>query len=505
MIIDARNLNNNPKQNKALPTVDQKQAEELIRLLDRKHTNPSNNEAKVMTPLDSAAKSSKKDTLDFGRTGYYNLPETKLEFARDMEYTKDTAVTNAWVNSQNAVFKLFGNSGKISDDSVIGMSKDDFAEYMKTHELDKDINWSSVNMQVWGSCDYDSFTKFTDHAGALYASLEERINNDFQGEERAAQLEKLNAVYEKAINEAVENMARKTERTFGDLGAALPEGKLEKSIRQVMKDKAEAYSSFISENKDYANIKNTEDKWLARDIGYMTYALKTAYRPDAQAAKEEPELWSENDILALGVFGSMYSGAADKNSADLQVMRANDEESLGLEASIQWLKDQKVLSSFNPDEEIKNLCEKLFKSYVDNLIKNADRAIGIIQKNAEETEGADASRFLPIDKKSVYSVLEVMKKSYGNDGDEETALVKTAAYARGEFLKKAETSDLWRYNNDYKSNAKNYWENFYNKSPQSSSSSMKSVLNKWESFDNAVSSKDMYGLFKQIGRGNRLD
>ena len=258
MIIDARNLNQNAQQNKTLFTVEQEQAKKLVCLLDKKHTNPNqaiqikhgklnpnNEEIKVMAPLDSAAKSSHTDTLDLSRTGYYNLQETKLEFACDMEYTKDTALTNAWVNSQNAMFKLFGNSGKVSDESVIGMGKDEFAEYMKTHELDKEINWNSVNMQVWGSCDYDSFTKFTDHVSALYTSLEDRIMTDFEGGEQAEQLEKLNAVYDKAINEVLENIVEKTEQSFSGLGAALPEGKLEKSKPQVLKGKVEYYIIFI--------------------------------------------------------------------------------------------------------------------------------------------------------------------------------------------------------------------------------------------------------------------
>lgn len=498
MIIDARNLNlNATRQNKALPTVNREQAKDLIRLLDKKYMASNNDETDIMTPLNGTAKSSRTDTLDLGITGCRNLKETKLEFACDMEYTKDTALTNAWVNSQNAVFKLFGNSGKVSDEAVEGMSKDEFKEYMKTHELDREINWHAVDMQVWGSCDYGTFTKFTDHLGALYASLEDRIMTDFKGGEQAEQLEKLNAVYDKAINEVIENIVGKTERTFSALGAALPEGKLEKSIRQVISGKADAYRGFIEKNKDYAGIENTEDKWMARDIGFMAGALKNAYQPSDTETSEE--LWSENDILVLGMFGSMYSGAADKEFADLQVLRANDEESLGLEASRRWLADRKVLSAFDPNEEVKSLCGKLFESYVENLIGNADNAVRIIQKNTEETEGTEPSRFSPIDRKAVYAVLDVMKQSCKDGCDEKTALVKTSAFARGEFLKKAENSRLWRYNNEYKSNAKSYWENFYDTDLQNSSSSMKRILEKWENFDAAVSSKDMYRLFRYIG------
>ena len=489
MIIDARNLSQNTQQNKTLPTVTQEEAKKLIRLLDQKKTDSGSQETEVMAPLSSAAKSSRTDSVELS-----NVREVKFEHACDMEYTKDTALTNSWVNSQNAMFKLFGNSGKVSDEVVIGMSKDEFAEYMKTHELDKEINWNSVNMQVWGSCDYDSFTKFTDHVSALYASLEDRIKTDFEGDEQAEQLEKLNAVYDKAVNEVIEKMVGKTEKSFSGLGAELPEGKLEKSIRQVISDKVDAYRGFIAKNKDYAEIENTDDKWMARDIGFMTYALKNACQPSNTETTEE--LWSENDILVLGMFGSMYSEAADEAYAGLQMLNAKDEETVGLEVSNRWLEDQKVLSTFDPNEEIKSLCGKLIENYVQKLIKSADDKIKVIQKNIEEAEGAaEPSQFLPADKKAVYDVLDVMKQSYSASGDEKTALIKTAAFARSEFLKKAEDSELWRYNR------KKYWENFYDANTQNSSSAIKTILEKWENFDAAVSSKDMYRIFKCIGFG----
>ena len=425
MIIDARNLNADAKQNSKLPTVDQEQAKKLVRLLGKTHTDPNIRGNEVMAPLSSAAKSSRTDTLDLSTTGHYNLQETKLEFACDMEYTKDTALTNAWVNSQNSVFRMFGNSGKVSDEAVVGMSRDEFAEYMKTHELDKEINWNSVDLQVWGSCDFDSFTKFTDHLSALYASLEDRIMTDFEGDEQAEQLEKLNAVYDKAVNEIINNIVVRTEQSFSELGAALPEGKLEKSIRQVISDKVDAYRDFIAKNGDYAGIKNTDDKWMARDIGFMTNALKNAYQPSNTEATEE--LWSENDILVLGMFGSMYSDAASDVLTNLQAIRANDEESLGLEVSMQWLRDQKVMSAFEPNEEIKSLCGQLFEKYVENLIKNADNAINVIQRSMDD---ADPSQFTPIDKEAVYAVLDVMKQSYSESGDEKTAIVNTTAFAR---------------------------------------------------------------------------
>ncbi|MCM1334744.1 MAG: hypothetical protein NC237_06800, partial [Eubacterium sp.] len=484
----------------ALPTGAREEAEKLIRLLDRKKTDGDGAETVVMAPLIPGEKSERAgaprtDTLDLSLTGSYNLKETKLEFAVDMEYTKDTALTNAWVNSQNSMFRFLGSSGKVSDEAVVGMSKNEFSEYMKTHELDKEINWFSVDLQVWGSCDLGTFTKFTDYVGALYASLEDRIMADFAGDEQTEQLEKLNAVYAKAVNEVVENTVERTERSFSDLGVALPEGKLEESVRRVMDDKVNAYCGFIAKNEDYAGIKNTEDQWMARDIGFMAHSLTNAYQPSNAEADEE--LWSENDILVLGMFGSMYAGATGEGLANLQMIRANDEESLGLEISKQWLTDQKVTSTFDPNADVKSLCGKLFEQYVENLIKNADNAIKIIGKN---TIGTDSSQFSPTNRSAVYAVLDIMKQGYSESGDEKTALVKTAAFVRNAFLKKAESSYLWRYNNEYGTNAKKYWEGFYD-AKGGEPSAMKSILTKWERFGSVIGSKDFYKIFKEIGFG----
>lgn len=92
-------------------------------------------------------------------------------------------------------------------------------------------------------------------------------------------------------------------------------------------------------------------------------------------------------------------GAAGKGAADLQVLRANDEESLGLEISRRWQTDQKVLSTFDPNGEVKSLCGRLFENYVENLIRNADSAVRIIQKTRRKRRVWIPRGFCPLIKR----------------------------------------------------------------------------------------------------------
>ena len=314
MNIDARNLIqfSSGKANTKY-SFDEKRANEdfqkiqgLLRQLDSQHIDGNNSEDETVTEISEpdTSRFDRYDRLEVSEEGNSRYKEIKLIWGSELDYTKDKAIDNAWINSQNTMFRLYGNSGRVSDEAVVGMSRGDFAEYMKTHELDKDIDWEAADMLTYGSCQYDKFSGFTDYVGALCASLEDRIMTDFSGDEQTEQLDNLNKLFDKAVTEVISNTAAFTEYVFDDLGASLPEGKLEASIRQVMTDKKNAYSRYIADNSDYAGINDSEDKWLRRDIGYMANALRNAFTPAETSSTGDA--WSENDILVIGMMSTMH-------------------------------------------------------------------------------------------------------------------------------------------------------------------------------------------------------
>ena len=504
MNIDARNLIQfSFNQGKTDPqyNFDEKKANEdfqkindLLREIDHPQlgasSNPTIDEAAAMLGEPNT------DRFEISSQGSSRYKEVKLELGFEIDYTKSKAIDNAWINSQNTMFRLYGNSGKVSDEAVIGMSRSDFAEYMKTHELDKEIDWNAADMLTFGNCNWDKFGEFTDYVGALCASLEDRIMTDFSGDEQTAQLEELNKLFDKAVSETISHNALRTELTFDDLGASLPEGKLEASIRQVMDDKMNSYRSFIADNKDYAGINDGENKWLRRDIGYMTNALRNAFTPDITSSNNDT--WSENDILVIGMLGSLHSNDVGLNDL-ASINRFSDEESIGLSIADGWLRQQKILSTYNPSDDIRNIADELFDKSAERTIHRADLAVEVTKRGTVKT---DASQFTPIDRDAVYTVLDVAKKTYVETGDEKTALVKAAEFARNTFLEKSKTSNLWRYNNDFGTNAKKYWESFYDQKTTKTyydPSGAKSLIAKWTKFEEAVGSKDK--LFEQMGYG----
>ena len=511
MNIDARNLINvNFGRANTNYNFDEKRANEdfqkiqgLLRQLDAPHIDGITSEDETITEVSEpdTSRFDRYDRLEVSEQGNSKYREIKLIWGSELDYTKDKAIDNAWINSQNTMFRLYGNSGKVSDDAVVGMNRSDFAEYMKTHELDRDIDWGAADMLLMGVHGYKEFSKFTDYVGALCASLEDRIMTDFSGDEQTEQLENLNKLFDKAVSEVISNTAAYTEYVFDDLGASLPEGKLEASIRQVMTDKKNAYSRYITDNNDYAGINDGEDKWLRRDIGYMANALRNSFTPTETSSNEDT--WNENDILVIGMLSTMHSGETGNWGSLASINRYNDEESLGLTLSEMWLSEQKLLSTYEPNDDIKGITDVLFDKYAERVIHRADLAVDVTKKG---TVGTKASQFEPIDSDAVFAVVDVAKKTYAETGDGKTALVKSAEFARNTFLEKAKTSNLWRYKNDFGTNAKKYWESFYDQKTTKTyydPSGAKTMIARWLKFEEYVGSKDTY--FKHNGFGAILD
>ena len=503
MNIDARNLGN-----KNLTTnTKQNETQQLIRSLNRKPIDPAYLEPQVMAPLDkttSVGTPMRTDGLDVSK-----IKLIKPKSAYDLDYDKDKALTNSWVASTGSLAwitpgggdSLPGWSGRVSDEAVRGMSKDEFAEYMKTHELDKAIDWFDTKQLFGGTNSYDDFAKQSDYTAALYASLEDRIKTDFSGEEQTEQMNKLNDLYNNAVDLMVNGLTKfngiyGVEDTFEKLGIPLPEGKLENSIRAIMDSKKSEYQKYVASHDDYAGIKNTDDKWMRRDVGFMAASLIKAH--DVSGVLADDDKWSEDDIVTLGMLGSMYAHEAQYKGKG-SVLDLNDEESIGMAISMTWLATERIMSDRNASEDVRNIGNKLFDAYAANVIDRADRVMANARKSSL---GHTEAEFTPINTDDVFGIVKVVKDSYSQSSDAEKAIHDMTKFACEQFLNKAKTSNQWRFNNPYApkgTGSKGFWEGFYNSDPKTRmQGGMKSVLKTWEKFDKIMQSGDLDAFCRNV-------
>lgn len=513
MIINSSCLNLNPDFS-AVSNVGeaQKKTEELLRGLDKKSFNINQRigQEAVKLPTLQEVRAAKKDFFEESfDVSKFQIVKTKRNYERD--YNAYEALSNTWLaSSQNSVLTWYESGSKVSDESVRDMSKADFLNYVRKNGLDKEINWEGIERHFRGIKTFDNFSEFTDYTAALFAGLENRIKNDFSGEEQKTQLDILEGLYEKAVKDFAEQFAHGSpdeefekglDLSFTYFGTELPEGKIEASIRGVMDGKRAAYSDYIAKNKDYAGVENTEDSWLKREVGFMTCALKNAFKPADIQVKDG--LWNEKDLLAIGMLGSMYSvfPAIDKACAKLQNM---DEERLGLALSMCWLTTEKITVDLNVSESVKGLANGLFEKYAFSLLGDTEEALEGSRKNPL---GTSSAAFKKLDKNSVYSILNVMKNTFKESGDYEKAIYKTASFAHDTAVKKLKRDEylqLWRYNKPKENaiDAKRFWGSFYDgESKLSYGGGMGKLINKWNKVNGILKSMDLYAFKRNVGAG----
>lgn len=490
MIIDAGNLKYNVENFQKSSAFSQEDAAKIAQLLEK------DLDAYCSIKQQPIQDISKTDSFD--SSGIEGLDASKFVLVRnkqefELDYSAEKALNNCWfASTQDSVFALYKSCSKVSDNAAADMDKEEFLTYLRENGLDKEICWTGVERKFRGEKNYANFTAFSNYTAALFASLEERIKTDFSGDEQKEQLEILNSEYEKAVKSFVDEITEDYGRIFAGLGEDMPMDKLEESIRQIMNGKRDAYAKFIELNKDYAGIDGTADSWLRRDVEFMTDTLRKAYTPSDIDLGED--VWSENDIIAIGMAGQLIGGD-DLYKQACAIMQYKDEENVGMGIAMKWLAAEKITVELNVSDSVKGFIGGLLEKYAKNTMDEVDKAIA---KSRSNPLGTTADSFPKLDRNAVYSVVNVMKKSYAESGDEKTAIVATAAFARKTFLEKANSSmysNVWRYNSPVEGamRGREYWEGFYDSdSKLKQAGGMVKMLRSWERFADIVKKKDFY-------------
>ena len=505
MNIDARNLflNNLTANNPKVSNTSQTKTDELVRNLDKVEGSFFIKQDSLESLINQSA--NKTDTYTAGND-YIDVSQIKIvrlkSHYEEGFYTADKALSNAWLaSSQNSSLTIRECGSKVSDEAVSGMSKSEFLDYVRENGLDKAIDWSAAEYAFRGEKNYTNFSEFTDYCAAFCASLEDRIKTDFSGDEQKEQLEILYNTFDNAIKDFTDQLSEGVDYTFGTLGADIDMDKFADSIRQVMYDKKNAYAEFIENNKDYAGLEGSVDSWLERDVNYMTEALRQAYSPsDVQSGNDE--LWSENDILVIGMMASKFTHEADMHGRG-SVLEYHDEENMGLVIALNWLSTQKITEEFDVSDSAKGLIGELFEKYAQSFI---DRVNITLEKQRNNPIGASASAFKSLDEKSIYAVLDVMKESYAESGDGEKAIYDTTSFARNAFLAKRQDPEylsLWRYNSPVEGamRGQDFWGEFYETNSKSRfGGGMGAIMEGWNNFLNSLENKDdLYSFRPYIG------
>lgn len=162
-------------------------------------------------------------------------------------------------------------------------------EDLRQNGLGKEVDWFRMEFQFSTLSNVQLIDNAQKPESAIsyfasqYATVKDRITKEFTGEEQAAQLEKLEGIYNKYTEQYAKNLSESLGGLFEDAGVAGEREKVALSVKNALAGKVETYTKIIQDNPDFARPENQEDAWVLRCDEYVASKLRGEAAKTAEA------------------------------------------------------------------------------------------------------------------------------------------------------------------------------------------------------------------------------
>lgn len=378
------------------------------------------------------------------------------------DYTKEDALKKQWrkMNTVNLVDILDGTvdrrnrSLSIQDlerrlqEGLVSPSVEDTDMQMLEFEF-KGIGFDAG--PAYADVGAEKVSRNIEYVASRYAAMEARIKETYSGALQKAELDKLEKIYQRAVERAADKYAEIVDGILNKNGVSGEKEKLSHAFKRSVEERAAQYREFLQEKPEFVGVEGTENEWLLKDDEYIAARLREQ-NIELEIELQENDGYTRRDLEILGQYTSEITVMEAKaNTYDM------NEERMGLELAILAMKTDTIQKEGGIGSELKNTLENALNGFISSFMDRFDEQLSV---NRDEAMTAYDSRGnAALDKESVWNVYDKTMDEYRQSTDLMKALVKGAEYAKDRYSQKeAEGSVLgiYRY-----MNGASYWNNFF--------------------------------------------
>lgn len=323
--------------------------------------------------------------------------------------------------------------------------------------VDTNLSWHSMP----GSDMLDTVALNIDYYASEYAQYKNRIEQQFTGEERTAELARLEALFNSHVEEAATNFAQTVGGFLETNGVIGEQEAIHNSFWDIYEQRKTTYLDFIDENPDYAHIKGTADEWLLTAGSFMGEQLRYAFisqQPDMNLTSKYG--YSIDDLTASGTLVKEMAGVQNRSQS-----LDRSEEELGVQLGMAAMKYELLSGHFNISSSVKKKLDQSFNNFISNEI---DRISAHIEQQRRDPFVRNKEAYLlDYDKLHVLRIINSMVENLKSSDDINTAFKSDMDTFISLYKNKAQNiqhGSLSRYNVLYSSWVnKNYvsdWNRF---------------------------------------------
>ncbi len=434
-------------------------------------------------------------------TNHSNPPTTessslmKSLYAADRSgYTKADAVNKQW-RKMNTV-NLFDVLNGTADTSNRTLSAGDVEKMLQGGGmLDEvsDIDFSMLKFEFsepgfesgtsYRSVASGEFRKNVEYLASRYAAMEDKIKTAYTGTEQKERMDRLNEIYETALEGAARNYSETVGSILEDYGVSGEKEKIYQSFKKGVDQKAAEYRTFLEQNKGFTGLEGTKDAWLLKDDEYIAARLR-ALNPVSEAKSPKSGEYSLQELDDLGQYASSLSSMAAKaNTYEM------NEERIGLDLAMLAMKTDTLGKTGNRSSAFNAALQKALNGYLNVFLEQFGHRLENHRNDAKTAY--DIRGNAGLDKDAVWSVYHKTMEQYRASGNVMEALIKGAEYGRARYTEKMDSGhskEVYRYKN-----SGFYWNDFFGNSPErktnsytQSGSTCEQYMMGWLDFKNSL-------------------
>lgn len=331
-------------------------------------------------------------------------------------------------------------------EGIIVKRYDDKLEELRQNGLPENIDWTEFDT------DLDYISKFTADANSFdskqimeyfaskYAVVKRQLSQDFSGAKLDEQLDTLDSVMQKHIDQFARTFSQSAGGFFDSNGMNGQREKMYGSVKKAIYGRMRDYEAFMESEPDYAHIPGEKDKWLYRCGDYMASELRSAYAArDPISPSRDSAFYDMDELKAaadLAAAGNEIAGSDHRLSGS--------EEELGLRFGIMALKGQAFLNGSNASADRKAAFQRFIDKTIDGLMDSVDeryRTIRQARKHPGDEEG-----YSPLNRDAVRSIVKGMEKNYKASNNLTDTLKNSVMEGYRRYRdKEASGSSVYRY------------------------------------------------------------
>lgn len=297
-----------------------------------------------------------------------------------------------------------------------------YMDALRQNGLDGAVDWNGLahEMKSFQSITPEELEDGLDYMASRYVAARDKLERNYIGEELAAQLAKLEEVYQAGKSGMIDNY---TQLLRDNLGLSDSDAQaVRDSLFSIFTEREAVYQGALKQVNEAVAQTGPDSVWLKDHDAYIASQLRAAAGAEGQSQAK----YSVQDLAAAGQIARDYQTEIYGASSC-----GRDEVTLGLNLSMADMKAEAMISKGLVSEHMAALLRDSRAQGHENALAALDRALA--QREGHRATGEPKGTYAPVDPAAFQGVYNAVMSAYRQNGGDGAKAIQ-AGVSAGEKL-----------------------------------------------------------------------